>query len=229
MRKIQPKAIVLFSMLTILNVLANATLCFLLYQFIKIPQQFLYFIMPISFFISNTLTFRGLFHYLKFPLNKVEKDSPEDFAFQMYVIYYLIFFNFFVHNSFLPVPISRLFHQMLGAKFGPGSYSAGHILDPSYVEIGSNTLIGFGAVLTSHALEGENVIFEKIIVGNHVTIGLNAIVMPGVTIEDNAIIAAGALITKNTYIKNGEVWGGIPGKKLKDDQDKIISPIISVA
>lgn len=229
MRKIEPKAIILFSSLTILNIIVNAVFCLLLYQVAKIPQQALYFIAPITFYFSNTFTFRCVFYFLKFPLHYIKKESTEDFAFQMYVLYYLIFFNFFVQNSFLPVPISRFYHQMLGAKFGTGSYSAGHIMDPPYVEIGNDTLIGFGAVLTAHALEGENVFFEKIKIGDHVTIGLNAMIMPGAIIEDNAIVAAGALITKNTHIKKGEVWGGIPGKKLKENQEKIITAIASVA
>ena len=170
-----------------------------------------------------------LFHFLKFPLHQIPKKSNNDFAFQLYVLYYLIFFNFFVHNNLLPVPLSRVFYQLLGAKFGAGSYNSGIILDPPYVELGENTLIGFSAVICSHALEGENVSFEKVMLGSNVTIGLRAIIMPGVRIEDHAIVAAGALVTKNTHIKNGEVWAGIPAKRIKIGKVDAIHSIASYA
>jgi acetyltransferase-like isoleucine patch superfamily enzyme len=118
---------------------------------------------------------------------------------------------------------------ILGAKFGSGSYSSGIILDPPYFEIGENSIIGFGAVICSHALEAEKVSFEKIIIGKNVTIGLRAMLMPGVRIEDNAIVAAGALVTKNSHIKNGEVWAGIPAKRIKLGQEEIIPSIASYA
>ena len=229
MRQISPKAITLFSTLTILNVILNATMCLFLYQTAGIAQQALYFVIPISFYLTTILTYRLLFNYLKFPLHQIPKNSSEDFAFQLYVLYYLIYFNFFVHNSLLPVPISRGFHQLLGAKFGAGSYSAGFILDPPYVEMGENSIIGFGAVVCSHALEGENVAFENITIGNNVTIGLRAMIMPGVRIEDNAIVAAGALVTKNTHIKAGEIWAGIPAKRIKLGQEECIPSIASYA
>lgn len=215
MRQISKKAIVLFSTLTITNVVINAIGCFFLYQTGAVVVQAMYFIAPLSFYLTNIFTYRLLFSFLKFPLHNIPKNTSGDFAFQLYVLYYLIFFNFFVHNALLPVPISRIFHQMLGAKFGQGSYSAGIILDPAHVEIGDNSIVGFSAVLCSHALEGENVSFEKIIIGSNVTIGLRSMIMPGVIIEDHAIVAAGALVTKNTHIKKGEVWAGIPAKLIK--------------
>lgn len=229
MRQISPKAITLFSALTIFNVMGNALVCFFLYQSAELARQALYFIIPVTFYLTTILTYRLVFSYLKFPLHQIPKNSSEDFAFQLYVLYYLIYFNFFVHNTLLPVPISRIFHQLLGAKFGSGSYSAGFILDPPYVLMGDNSIIGFGAVVCSHALEGENVSFEKIIIGNNVTIGLRAMIMPGVRIEDNAIIAAGALVTKNTNIKNGEVWAGIPAKRIKLGQEENIPPMARYA
>jgi acetyltransferase-like isoleucine patch superfamily enzyme len=102
-------------------------------------------------------------------------------------------------------------------------------LDPPYVELGENSIIGFGAVVCSHALEGEKVSFEMVTIGSNVTIGLRSIIMPGVTIEDDAIIAAGALVTKNTHIKQGEIWAGIPAIRMKPGQNDVIHSIASYA
>jgi acetyltransferase-like isoleucine patch superfamily enzyme len=229
MRQIAPKAISIFSTLTILNIFLNTELCVFLFQKFNTPHLVLYFVMPVTFYLTTILTYRLLFYYLKFPSGQIPKNTFEDFAFQMYVLYYLIYFNFFIHNPLLPVPISRGFHQLLGAKYGAGSYSGGIIMDPPYVVIGENTIIGFSAVLCSHAMEGESLSYDTIFIGNNVTVGLRSIIMPGVIIEDNAIIAAGALVTKNTHIKSGEVWAGIPAKRIKFGKEGLIPSIVNVA
>ena len=60
---------------------------------------------------------------------------------------------------------------------------------------------------------------DKIIVGNNVMIGADSIIMPGVTIGDNVVIAAGAVVTKS--VPSGEVWGGVPAKKIGDFFDLV--------
>jgi acetyltransferase-like isoleucine patch superfamily enzyme len=39
-------------------------------------------------------------------------------------------------------------------------------------------------------------------------------VMPGVVIGDRAVIAANAFLGKGTVVGPGEIWGGVPAKKL---------------
>lgn len=39
--------------------------------------------------------------------------------------------------------------------------------------------------------------FGKVVIGNYVYIGANALVLPGVTIGDNSLIAAGSVVTKS--------------------------------
>ena len=52
--------------------------------------------------------------------------------------------------------------------------------------------------------------FGKIVVGNNVYIGVNALIMPGVTIGNNVVIAAGSIVTKS--IEDNVVVAGIPAK-----------------
>ena len=54
---------------------------------------------------------------------------------------------------------------------------------------------------------------DRIVIGNNVNIGWNAIIMPGVTIGNNVVIAAGALVTKD--VPDNSVVGGIPAKKIE--------------
>jgi acetyltransferase-like isoleucine patch superfamily enzyme len=50
----------------------------------------------------------------------------------------------------------------------------------------------------------------KAIIGNHVWIGANVIILQGVKIGNHSVIAAGAVVNKN--ISDYEIWGGIPAK-----------------
>lgn len=50
----------------------------------------------------------------------------------------------------------------------------------------------------------------KTIIGNHVWIGANAVILQGVKIGNNSVIAAGAVVNKN--VSDYEIWGGVPAK-----------------
>lgn len=55
--------------------------------------------------------------------------------------------------------------------------------------------------------------FDKIIIGNDVWIGVNAIVLDGVNIGDGVIVAAGAVVTKD--IPPYAIVGGVPAKIIR--------------
>jgi acetyltransferase-like isoleucine patch superfamily enzyme len=81
--------------------------------------------------------------------------------------------------------------------------------------MGDNCLVGHDAVLFAHAFEGDRLTLGPIKLGDNVTIGVHAIVMPDVSIGNGAIVSAGAVVAKGTRIGSGEVWGGVPARLLK--------------
>lgn len=146
---------------------------------------------------------------------QLAEGSPEEFAAQVNILFYLMLFNSLIRTHFLPVPLMRLVYQALGARLGQNTYSAGTLLDPPLTEFGANCIIGHDAVLFCHTIEGRNFALSRIRVGDNVTIGATAVVMSGVRIGDGAIVSAGSVVLKDTQIGPNEVWGGVPAKRLR--------------
>jgi hypothetical protein len=156
-----------------------------------------------------------LFLYF-FPLHEgaIAKGSQAESCYHVYLLFYLILFQPLTRSLLLPVPLMRLLYLALGARLGENTYCAGVILDPPLTHVGSNSIIGHDAVLFSHAVEGDDLSLATIRIGNNVTVGAKAVIMPGVTVEDGAIVAVGSVVTKGTHIGAGELWAGIPARRV---------------
>lgn len=70
-------------------------------------------------------------------------------------------------------------------------------------------------VLGNHVSIGHNALVHGCTVHDNVLVGMGAIVMDNVLIESNAIVAAGAVVKEGTHIKEGELWAGVPAKCVK--------------
>ncbi len=105
--------------------------------------------------------------------------------------------------------------------------------DVHYIKIGNNVNIQDGAVIhctykKSPVNIGDNVsiahnaIVHGCTIESDVLVGMGAILMDDVYVESNSLIAAGAVVSKGTRIKSGEVWAGVPAKKIKDIDEKLL-------
>jgi acetyltransferase-like isoleucine patch superfamily enzyme len=85
------------------------------------------------------------------------------------------------------------------------------------VTIGNNCFIGHGVVFINDLFSeggpanGDKTKWKKTKVGNHVSIGSNATILP-VSICDHVVIGAGAVVTKN--ITSPGKYAGNPAKKI---------------
>jgi acetyltransferase-like isoleucine patch superfamily enzyme len=120
-----------------------------------------------------------------------------------------------LHSSAFPFFLRSFVYVLLGSRIGTRSTCSGLILDPPLVTIGSDCQIGFDAVLTCHAFHRGCYELFPIVLGNEVTIGLRAVILPRVTIGDRATVAAGAVVAKGTRIDADETWGGVPARLIK--------------
>ena len=85
------------------------------------------------------------------------------------------------------------------------------------VEIGVHCFIGHGVMFINDLFEnggpaqGDQSKWKATHIGNHVSIGSNATILP-VSICDHVVIGAGAVVTKN--ITESGVYAGNPAKKI---------------
>ena len=94
-------------------------------------------------------------------------------------------------------------------------------LTPNLVFIGDFFVSAPGSRILTHdaSLFMKYNIYKvgKVIIGNNVFLGANAIIMPGVTIGDDVIIGAGSVVTKD--VKSGLVVAGVPAKVITTVED----------
>ena len=68
--------------------------------------------------------------------------------------------------------------------------------------IGADVLVGHGALI--HGCELCDASF----------IGMRAVILNNAVVKTGALVAAGALVSEKTVVPSGEIWGGMPAKKI---------------
>lgn len=216
MRKISTLARIIFGTL--------ATILILLTFFSVIGLT--HFFLPHDFFIW-TISFIAIFYCFAicayrlidmiFPFSEglLVEDSWPETVHNVRALLYLFFFYPLLLSGLIPPPLTRPVYRLFGAHIGKNSYPSGAALfDPEAIWVGDNVAFGMWAVLTPHIIENGKLGVVRLHIGNDVTIGAGAIILAGTHIGDGAVIAAGAVVTKHTKISAGEIWGGIPAKKI---------------
>ena len=160
------------------------------------------------------LVYRLFLRLIPLREGEISEGSGQEFVYHVYLLFFLVLFYPVMRSGFVPVPLMRLLYLALGAQLGANTYSSGILLDPPFIHMGNNTLVGQFALLVPHVIEGSKLAHNPIRVGHNVTIGAGAIVLSGVTIGDDAIVSTGAVVTKGTQIGAGEIWGGVPARLL---------------
>jgi non-ribosomal peptide synthetase-like protein len=126
-------------------------------------------------------------------------------------------------NFMRVTPFINLFHSLMGMRLGKRvQINTAVIGDSNLIEIGDDTVIGGDVTLIAHSAERGNLVAERVRIGKNVTVGLMAVVMPGCEIGDGAVIAANAVLQKGTKVGPGEIWGGVPARKIGQKGEKKI-------
>jgi len=129
--------------------------------------------------------------------------------------------NFTFIDFILLTPFANLLLRLLGAKIGKNvQINSKTISDASLLEIGDNTVIGGRATVICHAVERGKLKLKRVKIGNNVTVGLNAVILPGCEIGDNAVIGASAVLLKNTKVEPHAVYFGVPAEAVRPSHYK---------
>ena len=78
------------------------------------------------------------------------------------------------------------------------------------VRIGSDVTVGHGAVIHGGVLE------------DGCLVGMGATVLDGAVIESGAVLGAGSLVARDKRVKGGELWLGVPARRVRalDEEER---------
>lgn len=113
----------------------------------------------------------------------------------------------------VPFFLRPLLDTLFGARMGANVAMGGTIDDPYLVTVGPGSVLGNASLVTANYLAGSKLVCLPVVIGAGVTVGANAIVMPGTTLGDGATVMSGAVVMPGTRIPAGETWRGNPARK----------------
>ncbi len=105
-----------------------------------------------------------------------------------------------------------------GVRIGDHCKIQSHSFICEWVTIGSHCFIGHGVMFINDPFtnkgpaKGDQSLWKETVIGDHVSIGSNATILP-VSICDDVVIGAGSVVTKD--IVSSGVYAGNPAKRLK--------------
>lgn len=103
-------------------------------------------------------------------------------------------------------------------KIGNNTKIQSHTFVCEFVTIGDNCFIGHGVMFINDIFskgtpaQGDKTLWKKTSIGNNVSVGSNATLLP-VKICDDVVIGAGAVVTKNITEKG--IYAGNPARKIR--------------
>jgi serine acetyltransferase len=151
------------------------------------------------------------------------RNSPEEGVLGMHAaLVRLAIYNYMVNLVqvlYLPLirstPILNWFYRGMGARIGHGTLiSTTRIFDCDLIEIGSDCIIGGGVAINAHSGQRNYGVLEKVIIGDNVTIGADAYIMPGVVIEDNVLVGPKSFVPRGKRLEAEGIYIGVPVRRI---------------
>jgi hypothetical protein len=119
------------------------------------------------------------------------------------------------HLTCLP-PFRWLVDWLLGPHTKSTNISEPLCLDPAFITVGRNVVIGSGTSIAGHIQVPEMLAIRKTIIEDNVLIGTHCVIFGGAHIKCGAIVAAGSVVAPYTVIGANEYWSGVPAVKVRD-------------
>lgn len=126
-----------------------------------------------------------------------------------------LFLRFSFVNWIRLTPLLTVFHRLMGMRIGARvQINTAVVADQNLISIGDDTVIGGDVTLVCHVAERGRLYAAPVTIGRRVTVGLMSVIFPGCVIGDGAIIAAGSVLSKGTRVGPGEIWAGVPARRV---------------
>lgn len=91
-----------------------------------------------------------------------------------------------------------------------------NIQDGTVVHVDSKT---YGTYIGDRVTIGHMALIHACTLEDECMVGMRATVMDGAVVEKGAIVAAGALVAPGKRVGAGELWAGVPARRLRDTVD----------
>ncbi|MDB5651421.1 MAG: non-ribosomal peptide synthetase, partial [Hyphomicrobiales bacterium] len=112
-------------------------------------------------------------------------------------------------------PVMRVFLRALGAKVGDdaiiGDIESGAI---DLLEFGTASCIGGKCEMANARVVGNELVIDRIVIGNEAYVGTSCIIEGDTIIGDNAELKDLTSLPEGSRVGNGEIWDGSPGRKV---------------
>ncbi len=88
--------------------------------------------------------------------------------------------------------------------------------DTNRITVGAGSNAEWACTIGANVTIGHAAIVHACTLHDRAFVGMGATVLDGAVIEEGGMLAAGALLTPGKRIGRGELWAGVPARKLRD-------------
>jgi acetyltransferase-like isoleucine patch superfamily enzyme len=111
--------------------------------------------------------------------------------------------------------LRNILYKLMGAKIGRNVRINGLLVEPDFITIGDNTIIGHKALITGHIVDNNNAYLDKVVIGKNCLIGGFSVIAPGVIIEDRVTVGALSLVPRGKKIPKGSTYLSLQNRIVK--------------
>jgi len=165
----------------------------------------------VAYGLASALVLRLLLRLRPMPLGEHGADSAAFTYWKLLTVIYRLGQG--AMGWCFPFFLRPLRDALFGARVGADVAFGGTIDDPYLVSVGAGSVLGNASLVSANYIADGKLVCRPVVIGQGVTVGANAVILPGVTIGDGAIISIGSVVMPGSQVPAGERWRGNPARK----------------